>query len=182
MRRPTRSWRTSGETITTPQGEQLKSTIDQYIRDALGRLTWQINQKNKFAAFFNRTWKRKGKDFGAGSDPRAGSYRDPRTGKYAVGQAKYTNTLDRPMAAGGGLLVADQPHHDRQRTEHQPSALSGERASSTLRGWPTRGAPTRRTTSTRDAPFRSVAARGSRTVRISGPSPRATALWRRHRM
>jgi Carboxypeptidase regulatory-like domain len=82
-----------GETIVTPQGEQLKSTIDQYIRDALGRLTWQINQKNKFAAFFNRTWKRKGKDFGAGSDPRAGSYRDPRTGKYAVGQAKYTNTL-----------------------------------------------------------------------------------------
>ena len=82
-----------GETIVTPQGEQLKSTIDQYIRDALGRATWQINQKNKFAAFFNRTWKRKGKDFGAGSDPRAGSYRDPRTGKYAVGQAKYTNTL-----------------------------------------------------------------------------------------
>jgi hypothetical protein len=82
-----------GETIVTPQGEQLKSTIDQYIRDALGRVTWQISPKNKFAAFFNRTWKRKGKDFGAGSDPRAGSYRDPRTGKYAVGQAKYTNTL-----------------------------------------------------------------------------------------
>jgi hypothetical protein len=82
-----------GETIVTPQGEQLKSTIDQYIRDALGRLTWQMNQKNKVAAFFNRTWKRKGKDFGAGSDPRAGSYRDPRTGKYAVGQAKYTNTI-----------------------------------------------------------------------------------------
>jgi hypothetical protein len=82
-----------GETIVTPQGEQLKSTIDQYIRDALGRVTWQINQKNKFAAFFNRTWKRKGKDFPAGVDPRAGSYRDPRTGKYAVGQAKYTSTL-----------------------------------------------------------------------------------------
>jgi hypothetical protein len=82
-----------GEFIITPQGEQLKSTIDQYIRDALGRLTWQMSQKNKFAAFFNRTFKRKGKDFGAGSDPRAGSYRDPRTGHYAVGQAKYTNTL-----------------------------------------------------------------------------------------
>ena len=82
-----------GEVIVTPQGEQLRSTIDQYIRDALGRVTWQINQKNKFAAFFNRTWKRKGKDYGPGSDPRAGSYRDPRTGKYAVGQAKYTNTL-----------------------------------------------------------------------------------------
>lgn len=82
-----------GEFIITPQGEQLKSTIDQYIRDALGRLTWQINRKNKFAVFFNRTFKRKGKDYGAGSDPRAGSYRDPRTGHYAVGQAKYTNTL-----------------------------------------------------------------------------------------
>jgi hypothetical protein len=82
-----------GEVIVTPQGEQLRSTIDQYIRDALGRVTWQINQKNKFAVFFNRTWKRKGKDFGPGADPRSGSYRDPRTGKYAVGQAKYTNTL-----------------------------------------------------------------------------------------
>jgi hypothetical protein len=82
-----------GEFIITPQGEQLKSTIDQYIRDALGRLTWQMSEKNKFAVFFNRTFKRKGKDYGAGSDPRAGSYRDPRTGHYAVGQAKYTNTL-----------------------------------------------------------------------------------------
>ncbi|MCM3878908.1 MAG: TonB-dependent receptor [Vicinamibacterales bacterium] len=82
-----------GETIVTPQGEQLKSTIDQYIRDALGRLTWQMAEKHKLAAFFNRTWKRKGKDFGAGSDPRAGSYRDPRTGHYAVGQIKYTSTL-----------------------------------------------------------------------------------------
>src|SRR5262245_61371536 len=40
-----------GEVIVTPQGEQLKSTIDQYIRDALARVTWQINQKNKLASF-----------------------------------------------------------------------------------------------------------------------------------
>ncbi len=149
-----------GETITTPQGEQLKSTIDQYIRDALGRLTWQINQKNKFAAFFNRTWKRKGKDFGAGSDPRAGSYRDPRTGKYAVGQAKYTNTLDR--ADGCSKRDTRRRSTTSRSTTSRASACRAiwRTGSSIRRGWPTRGAPTRRTTSIRDARLRSAAGLG----------------------
>jgi Carboxypeptidase regulatory-like domain len=81
------------EHIILPDGTDLRSTVDQYIRDALGKVTWQINQKNKLSAFFDRNWKRKGHDFGAGTDPRAGSYRDPRTGHYAVGQIKWTNAL-----------------------------------------------------------------------------------------
>ena len=116
-----------GETITTPQGEQLKSTIDQYIRDALGRVTWQMNQKNKLAAFFNRTWKRKGKDFPAGTDPRAGSYRDPRTGKYAVGQGKYTNTLTSRWLLEAGYSSPINHITHRQRAGHQPSPLPAQR-------------------------------------------------------
>ena len=81
------------EHITLQDGSDLRSTVDQYIRDLLGRATWQLNQNNKLSAFFNRTFKRKGHDFGTGTDPRAGSYRDPRTGHYAVGQGRYTNTL-----------------------------------------------------------------------------------------
>jgi len=81
------------EHIYLPDGTDIRSTVDQYIRDALARVTWQMNQKNKLSAFFDRNWKRKGHDFGAGTDPRAGSYRDPRTGHYAVGQVKWTNTV-----------------------------------------------------------------------------------------
>ena len=76
-----------GEYIITPQGEFIcrAPSISTFVT-RLGRLTWQMNEKNKLAAFFNRIWKRKGKDFGVGSDPRAGSFRDPRTGHYAVGK------------------------------------------------------------------------------------------------
>src|SRR5581483_3946884 len=59
--------------LVAPNGDFIRSILDQYIRDALGRVTWQINQKNKLAAFMQRTWKRKGKDFGFGTDPRAGT-------------------------------------------------------------------------------------------------------------
>ena len=55
------------EYVTAPDGELIRSTLDQYIRDVLGRVTWQVSPKNKFAVFFERTWKRKGKDFGFGA-------------------------------------------------------------------------------------------------------------------
>ena len=103
-------------------GRAAPSTIDQYIRDALGRVTWQINQKNKFAAFFNRTWKRKGKDFGPGADPRSGSYRDPRTGNTRLARRIHEHA-DRAVAARSGVFLADQPHHHRQRARHQPAAV-----------------------------------------------------------
>jgi hypothetical protein len=63
--------------LTAPNGDFIRSMLDQYIRDTLARVTWQVNQTNKIAAFMQRTWKRKGKDFGFGTDPRAGTQRDP---------------------------------------------------------------------------------------------------------
>ena len=81
------------EYVTAPDGTLIRSTLDQYIRDVLGRVTWQISQKNKLAVFFERTWKRKGKDFGFGADPRSGTQRDPNKAHYGVGQGKFTSTL-----------------------------------------------------------------------------------------
>ena len=81
------------EHIVAPDGELIRSTLDQYIRDVLGRVTWQISPKNKLAMFFERTWKRKGKDFGFGTDPRAGTQRDPFHAHYGVGQGKFTSTM-----------------------------------------------------------------------------------------
>src|SRR4051812_11834054 len=44
--------------LVAPNGDFIRSLLDQYIRDTLGRVTWQVNQKNKLAAFMQRTWKR----------------------------------------------------------------------------------------------------------------------------
>jgi hypothetical protein len=96
------------EHITAPDGELITSTLDQYIRDVLGRVTWQISQKNKLAVFFERTWKRKGKDFGFGTDPRAGTQRDPSHAHYGVGQGKFTSTLTSRILAEVGYSSSYQ--------------------------------------------------------------------------
>ena len=79
--------------LVAPNGEFIRSMLDQYVRDGLGRLTWQVNEKNKLAAFFQRSWKKKGKDFTFGRDPRAGAERDPHHAHLGPGQIKWTQTL-----------------------------------------------------------------------------------------
>ena len=78
--------------IVAPDGEVIRSMLDQYIRDALGRLTWQVNSNNKVAAFMQRTWKRKGKDFGFGTDPRARHAARPQQGALRDRQHRSTRT------------------------------------------------------------------------------------------
>ena len=107
------------EHIIAPDGELITSTLDQYIRDVLGRVTWQISQKNKLAVFFERTWKRKGKDFGFGTDPRAGTQRDPHHAHYGVGQAKFTSTLTSRILAEVGTRapISTGPASTNQRSD-----------------------------------------------------------------
>jgi hypothetical protein len=108
--------------LTAPNGDFIRSILDQYIRDSLARVTWQISQKNKFAAFMQRTWKRKGKDFSFGQDPRSGTQRDPHKGHYAIGNAKYTNTVTSKILLEAGYSTAyqhwtglNQPYNDYPR-------------------------------------------------------------------
>ena len=91
-----------------PDGEFIRSILDQYVRDAGLRLTYQATSTHKFAGFFQRIWKRKGKDFGFGQDPRAATQRDPHTAHYGVGHLKWTNTASNKLLFEGGYSTSFQ--------------------------------------------------------------------------
>jgi hypothetical protein len=96
------------ERIVAPDGEVIRSILDQYIRDGGLRLTLQANRNQKIAGFFQRIWKRKGKDFTFGQDPRASTQRDPHTAHYGVGHIKYTATATNKLLIEGGYSTSYQ--------------------------------------------------------------------------
>jgi hypothetical protein len=67
---------------------------DQWIYNALLRLTYQISPKNKLTAYYDRYPKFKGHEMGALTDPEtAAARRDWRHAIYYTGQVKYTSTV-----------------------------------------------------------------------------------------
>jgi hypothetical protein len=87
--------------FTMPDGSP--GIEDQYVRDALARLTWQAVGGLKVASFLERIWKFKGHEFGYGTEPAyASKRRDPKHGDYAVGQAKLTATPTSRLLLEGG--------------------------------------------------------------------------------
>ena len=76
-------------------GEVGTGIEDQWIQNQMVRLTWQINQKNKFSVYHDRYPKFKGHELIAGSisewDTAAGR-RNPEHALYYTGQAKWTST------------------------------------------------------------------------------------------
>jgi hypothetical protein len=88
--------------ITTPQGEVINSYLDTYVRGPSLRVTWQASQKHKLASFVQRWWKRKGRTFSAGGDPRSGQFRDPRKAHHTVGNIKYTSPISSRILLEGG--------------------------------------------------------------------------------
>jgi hypothetical protein len=97
--------------IVAPDGEVINSYIDTYVRGPSARLTWQATTNNKIALFASRWWKRKGKDFAAGTDPRVGQFRDPRKAHHFVGNVKWTSTLGGSFLIEGGYSVAEFDWH-----------------------------------------------------------------------
>ncbi len=103
-----------------PNGpEVIRSLLDQYIRDVGLRLSGQINAKNKLTVFFQRTWKRKGKDFVFGTDPRAATQRDPRKAHLGPGQVKWTNPLTSRILLEAGWSFSMQSFN----TFNQPGSF-----------------------------------------------------------
>ena len=67
---------------------------DQWIYNALLRLTWQMTPKNKITAYYDRYPKFKGHEMGALTDPEtAAARRDWRHAIYYTGSVKYTSTV-----------------------------------------------------------------------------------------
>ncbi len=94
------------EQIVAPDGEVINSYIDTYVRGPSVRLTWQATPNNKIAMFASRWWKRKGKDFTAGTDPRIGQFRDPRHAHHFAGNLKWTSTLGSHFLVEAGYSTA----------------------------------------------------------------------------
>jgi hypothetical protein len=88
--------------LVTATGEVINSYIDTYVRGPSVRLTWQAHPKHKLASFVQRWWKRKGKTFSAGQDPRTGQFRDPRKAHHTVGNIKYTSPISNRILLEGG--------------------------------------------------------------------------------
>ncbi|MFN7981785.1 MAG: carboxypeptidase regulatory-like domain-containing protein [Vicinamibacterales bacterium] len=66
----------------------------QYVRDALLRLTYQVNSKTKASAYYERIYKHKDPELLSGYNPiTASQIRDPKHALYYVAQAKVTSTL-----------------------------------------------------------------------------------------
>jgi hypothetical protein len=76
--------------IFLPDGTLIRGVVDNYVRGPSVRLTWQATQKIKVTGFEERWFKRKGKDFSYGSDPRAATQRNPRNAHHQVGNWRTT--------------------------------------------------------------------------------------------
>ena len=114
--------------MTAPDGEIIRSVLDQYVRHALARLTYQIDARNKLASFFQRTWKRKGKDFGFGTDPRAATHRDPHQSHMGIGNVKYTGTWSSRVLieAGYSTNYAHQIMNNQPGDSHERLLPNGQ--------------------------------------------------------
>jgi hypothetical protein len=92
--------------IVAPDGEVINSYIDTYVRGPSVRLTWQATPNHKIATFASRWWKRKGKDFSAGTDPRVGQFRDPLRAHHFVGNVKWSWTPRSTFLVEAGYSTA----------------------------------------------------------------------------
>jgi hypothetical protein len=92
--------------IVAPDGEVINSYLDTYVRGPSVRLTWQASPNHKIAAFGSRWWKRKGKDFTAGVDPRVGQFRDPARAHHYVADAKWNWTASSRFLVEAGFSTA----------------------------------------------------------------------------
>jgi hypothetical protein len=95
--------------IVLPDGTIIRSVMDQFVRNGSLKLTWQVSPRNKFSAWLSRIFKRKGKDFGFGADPRFAAQRDTRHGMhYAAGQLRWSTTLSSKFLFEGGYSTSYQ--------------------------------------------------------------------------
>ena len=90
----------------------------QYVRDALLRLTAQVNQKTKVSAYFERIWKHKDPELLSGYNPiTASGIRFPKHAIYYVGQVKATSTLTNRMLLEFGYST----NIERLTVKYQPA-------------------------------------------------------------
>ena len=155
--------------IVAPDGEFINSYLDTYVRGPSVRLTWQAAQNHKIAMFASRWWKRKGKDFAAGTDPRVGPV--PRSEEGAsLGRQRQVDldALAARFLLEAGYSVAEFDWHG------GPCARRAEGARNAGVVHADAERPTRSGRSIRSARTTPAARRGARSS-VSGRTTRATS-------
>jgi hypothetical protein len=73
----------------------------EYIRDVLGRVTWQVNPSGKLQGYYDRVFKHRSHAMGALDDPEtaAAEWKSP---NYSTGSLKYTWTASNKLFIEGG--------------------------------------------------------------------------------
>ncbi len=98
-------------------GRELKPTVDDnLIKSGVLRLTWQISQKHKFAAYTDQIVKFRGHECTAPTAEEACGIRWPK--RYFTAQAKYTGTLSSRLLVEAGWSENDETYNSAGR---QPS-------------------------------------------------------------
>lgn len=124
---------------------------DQWIQNQMVRLTWQVNQKNKFSVYHDRYPKYKGKEAIAGQitdwDSAAGR-RNPENALYYTGQAKWTSTITNKLLLEAGfstnveyLFIGYQPGVQKERGTPEWFTTIGKNDIITLRAYDGRITP-----------------------------------------
>jgi hypothetical protein len=106
-------------------GEVGTGVEEQWIMNNMVRLTWQVNQKNKFSAYYDRYPKFKGHETIVGAVAEwdsASGRRDPQHAIYYTSQAKWTSILSSKLLMETGfstnveyLYIGYQPGVQKQR-------------------------------------------------------------------
>jgi hypothetical protein len=89
-------------------GEVGTGVEDQWVQNQMARLTWQINQKNKFTVYHDRYPKFKGHEAIGGAIAEwntAPGRRNPENARYYTGQAKWTSTLSSRLLLEAGYSI-----------------------------------------------------------------------------
>jgi hypothetical protein len=132
-------------------GEVGTGIEDQWIQNQMVRLTWQINQKNKFSVYHDRYPKFKGHEAIAGAIAEwntAAGRRDPEHALYYTGQAKWTSTLSNRLLLEAGystnveyLYIGYQPGVQKERNTPEWSSTIGKSDLISLRAYDGRISP-----------------------------------------
>jgi hypothetical protein len=83
---------------------------DNYVKDLLGRLTWQAKSNLKVQGYFDKIWKFKGHEMGSNTDPETAAGRRD-TPNYSTGSLKATWTPTGRLLIEGGYSVNNETRH-----------------------------------------------------------------------
>ncbi len=132
-------------------GEVGTGVEDQWIMNNMLRLTWQMNQRNKFSAYYDRYPKFKGHEVIAGNIAEwdtASGRRDPGHAIYYTTQAKWTSTISSRLLLETGfsnnteyLYIGYQPGVQQARNTPSWFANTGKNDLITLRAYDGRITP-----------------------------------------